>query len=376
MKNTIKIVQYQNEIDKLSKVDISVLEGHLCYSDQAIIGAFESSDRKIKAGVIKTLLNGFLGGLFISVGYIAALYAIQGITTTGIKQVIFGIVFPVGLLLVTFLGGGIYTSHCVGFINAATGHANPWLFVRNLLLIFLANFIGCLFAAVIIYYAAVFWHETTTDLNSFAGQTMNMIQHKIGSIGEALAHGHAVTGSDMGITFLNSLMSGIFCNILVAATLYVTYSSKSPTASILCIFFVLLAFCISGFQHVVANSFIFWMNVLMLGTPMFGTEVLSGSSVGYFAGFNLLPAFIGNFLGGAVIIPTVAYFIAHKKVAATAVNLKKENYASKIKILQLKAGFAEIIDNNFVLDQAKFNNAISNVELPVKKHWFIKKTKN
>ncbi|WP_338965520.1 MULTISPECIES: formate/nitrite transporter family protein [unclassified Spiroplasma] len=104
MKNTIKIVQYQNEIDKLAKVDVSVLEGHLSYSEQAIIGAFESSDRKIKAGIINTLLNGFLGGLFISVGYIAALYAIQGITTTGIKQVIFGIVFPVGLLLVTFLG--------------------------------------------------------------------------------------------------------------------------------------------------------------------------------------------------------------------------------------------------------------------------------
>ena len=74
-----------------------------------------------------------------------------------------------------------------------------------------------------------------------------------------------------------------------------------------------------------------------------------------------------TFWGGAVIIPTVAYFIAHKKVAATAVNLKKENYGSKIKILQLKAGFAEIIDNNFVLDQDKFSKAINNVQLPVKK---------
>lgn len=54
MKNTIKIVQYQNEIDKLAKVDVSVLEGHLSYSEQAIIGAFESSDRKIKAGIINT----------------------------------------------------------------------------------------------------------------------------------------------------------------------------------------------------------------------------------------------------------------------------------------------------------------------------------
>lgn len=122
-------------------------------------------------------------GLFISIGYIAALYAIQGITTTGIKKVVFGIVFPVDLLLVTFLGGGIYTSHCVGFINAGTVYDNPWLFVRNLLLIFLANFIGCLFAAIIIYYAAVFGHQTKTNLNSFAGQKMNMIQHKIGSIG-------------------------------------------------------------------------------------------------------------------------------------------------------------------------------------------------
>lgn len=54
MKNTIKIVKYQNEIDKLSKIDVSVLEGHLSYSEQAIIGAFESSDRKIKAGELLT----------------------------------------------------------------------------------------------------------------------------------------------------------------------------------------------------------------------------------------------------------------------------------------------------------------------------------
>ncbi|WP_425380395.1 formate/nitrite transporter family protein [Spiroplasma endosymbiont of Stenodema calcarata] len=376
MKDTIKIVKYQNQINQLAKIDTSVLEGHLSYSEQAIIGAFKSSDSKIKAGIINTLLNGFLGGLFISIGYIAALYAIQGITTPGIKLVIFGLVFPVGLLLVTFLGGGIYTSHCVGFINAVTGHANPSLYVRNLLLIFLSNFIGCLFAAVIIYYAAVFGNEKTSDLNTFGGQVMNTMQHKIGLIGEALAHGQTVTNSDLGTTFLNNLMSAIFCNILVAATLYVTYSSKSATASILCIFFILFAFCISGFQHVVANSFLFWMNVLMLGLPMQGTEVLPGASAGYFAGFNLLPAFIGNFLGGAVVIPTLGYFIARKKIDATAVNLKKENYLGKIKLLQLKAGFAEIIDNNFVLDQTKFNTAISNVKVPPKKQWFTKKRKD
>ncbi|WP_368486948.1 formate/nitrite transporter family protein [Spiroplasma sp. DGKH1] len=382
-KKLTQIVKYQQQLTKLSTVDLSILDEHHSYSEQAIIGAFEASNKKINASVMNTIINGILGGLFISLGYIVALFAMQGVTTTGVKQLIFGITFPIGLILVTFLGGGLYTSHCVGFINSSIGAASPWKFYRNLMLVFLGNFLGSLLAAVVIYFAVVYGHILTGDkavtLNthgdSWSAETMQMIEHKMGFVGSALAEGLTPTGQQIGQTFLNNLMSGIYCNILVGATLYLTYSSKNAAASFLGIFLALFAFCVAGFQHVVANTFIFWMNIFMVGDQLSATHVLPASSVGYFVLVNLIPAFIGNFIGGGLLIPVLCYFIARKKINAVAVKGQKKYFSEQIKLLQLKTGFAQIINHEFVLDETKFNQAIQNLDSKPHRQWFKRRQK-
>ncbi|AHI58335.1 hypothetical protein P344_05065 [Spiroplasma mirum ATCC 29335] len=138
------------------------------------------------------------------------------------------------------------------------------------------------------------------------------------------------TGQQIGQTFLNNLMSGIYCNILVGATLYLTYSSKNAATLFLGIFLALFAFCLARFQHVVANTFIFWMNIFMVGDQLSATHVLPASSVGYFVLVNLITTFIGNFIGGRLLIPVLCYFIARKKINAAVVKVQKNTLVIKL----------------------------------------------
>ena len=81
-KKLTRIIKYQQQLTKFSTVDLSIFDEHHSYSGQAIIGAFEASNKKINASVMNTIINGILGGLFYLLGYIVALFAMQGVSLT------------------------------------------------------------------------------------------------------------------------------------------------------------------------------------------------------------------------------------------------------------------------------------------------------
>ena len=57
------------------------------------------------------------------------------------------------------------------------------------------------------------------------------------------------------LSFANALVSGILCNILVCVAVLMAAAAKDIAGKVLAIFFPILAFVVSGFEHCVANMY-------------------------------------------------------------------------------------------------------------------------
>ena len=354
------------------------------YSELAVLGTFEASMKKANKKTIISFCEGLLGGFFISLAYIAAIFVSQAVQQTGLKIMLMGAVFPIAILLITFVGGSLYTSNCVGFLNVRLKNVKAKPFIKNLFVVYAGNFIGTLVASFILLmmgFLVPFYGSETIDHGAFGEASTQFYMKKIWTIGttlqwDVLKHENitlfneyvaqngtpktTVTFGMFAYVFFANLFSGIFCNILIASTLYLTYSTKSATACCLLLCFDILAFVIGGFQHSVANAFLFWMDVFQ-GSSGFkeayqisnlssyfssnpDTISINPLSIGYFIGANLIPCFIGNFIGGGVILPFTLYLIFKDQIK----KLSKElliKYSSE-KIEKIKDDIAISLKND------------------------------
>jgi formate transporter len=102
--------------------------------------------------------------------------------------------------------------------------------------------------------------------------------------------------------FLQAVIMGMLCNILVCLAVWLAFSSRTTGGKILSIIFPITAFIAAGFEHSVANMYIIPVGLLIKQFyPSFVAGLgldLSSLSWANFLMKNLLPVTIGNILGG------------------------------------------------------------------------------
>ena len=230
----------------------------------------------------KLVLLGILGGMFIGIGYIGYI-AIKasdphGLSPTLTKFLAAGI-FPVGLILVVILGGSIFTSESLSslaFLNKKTTLKDLF---KGWGIIWASNFVGAALMAFVVWWSHIF---NSADA------------HKI------IVH---MVKSKAGLEWYITLGSAIICNLIVAGAVWLSMASKQMISKIFLLWFPITLFVLSGTQHVVANMFAFslgWM------------EAPGGFDTFNAIFQNLLPATIGNWIAGAIILPGV-YTLLHIK---------------------------------------------------------------
>ncbi|PID27007.1 MAG: FdhC protein [Candidatus Cloacimonadota bacterium] len=230
----------------------------------------------------KTFLLGFSGGLFISLASIGSIvmYAYAGDHSLG--KFLAGSVFSLALMFVVLAGGEFFTGNNLMTLGFLEKKYRISLVAKNLIAVFLGNFAGCLLMVGINYYGGAFGYEAEAT----------KLSHKIVVIAEAKAH----------LTFIEALMRGIMCNMLVAGAIWMQASSKDVAGKVLTIFFPIVGFIVSGFEHVVANMFYIPMGMAL------GADVSVLSLFG-----NIIPVAFGNMIAGSFIIPVMYYFIYRKQ---------------------------------------------------------------
>ena len=218
----------------------------------------------------KTFILGVMGGIFIalsSLGNLIAGFSIGG----GMGKFIGSVVFPTGLMLVVLVGGSLFTGDALGSLAVSKGKVEVKTYIRNLLAVWIGNLIGSIFLAVVTYLAGNF-----SDSN-FSQYVINIAVHKV------------------HLNFLTAVASGFLCNILVALAVWFSLASKQLSGKILAIWFPIMLFILSGFQHIVAN-----MYYVSIGKILF-TSAYSFSEIA----IHFLAVTIGNFLSGGIFLPLI-----------------------------------------------------------------------
>jgi formate/nitrite transporter len=267
-----------------------------CNPPGAIANAF-CTIGKNKAGLSwsKMIILGILAGAYISFGaqlatmvtYDAVKYVGDGIT-----KFLFGSVFSVGLMLVVIAGAELFTGNNLIVVGTLNKNVSVGKLLNSWVWVYIANFIGSLLVVWLMYNAQL-W------------QTGNFA---VGAKALAIANGK------VNLTWSAAIARGILCNWLVCLAVWMAVAAKDVPGKILGIYFPIMAFVASGFEHSIANMYFVPMGIMLKNNTSVVaaaglTDQLSRLNWGSFLFNNLLPVTIGNIIGGAFFVATIYWYV-------------------------------------------------------------------
>ena len=235
-----------------------------------------TGQKKVRMPVMKILVLGIFGGMFIALASMGATAAASTIENASVAKLISACIFPSGLAMVLIGGGELFTGNCLLLIPLLQKEIRITEVIRNLSIVYIGNFIGSLLIAAL----AVYGHSFSLFGNTFASSAVAIAEVKI------------------SMSFTDALIRGILCNMLVCIAVWMAYSSKSTSGKIAALFFPVMLFVLLGFEHSVANMYYIPTGIMCSNEYGINTGNLDWGS---FFVSNLIPVTIGNIIGGAVI---------------------------------------------------------------------------
>ncbi|KAI9659067.1 MAG: hypothetical protein M1821_002027 [Bathelium mastoideum] len=207
----------------------------------------------------------------------------------GLIRTIAASFFPIGLITVVLTGADLYTSN-VMFLPVALLHRRCSILDvgKSWFVSFFGNLAGMLFfMAIIVGYGGVFEAEV------YKAESITF------AIGKAVTpHWHQI------------FLKAIGANWLVCLAVFMAISSREIISKIVAIWWPITAFVSLGLDHVIANMFLVPIGIWN-GAPI---------SVGYYIWKSMIPALIGNTLGGAFFVGTVYWYLYLTGEGATHVD--------------------------------------------------------
>lgn len=201
--------------------------------------------------VVKNSVNGFLAGLLIAIG--------GGVFLSCENKVVGAVLFSVALLCICYLGFSLFTGKIC--YMAEKYDKDAWS-------VLLWGLFGNLIATVLFGYA---------------------LRYAVPSIGTAA---ETVCASKLANqTFLQTLIRGIFCGVLIYLAVEIFKSHKTTVGIIFCI----PVFILSGYEHSIADMFYFA-----------ASGIVSLQAFGF-----IWTVILGNTLGG-LLIPVLRKVVRHE----------------------------------------------------------------
>lgn len=240
-------------------------------------------EKKAHAKFWDTCVSGILAWMYIALWATFSITSISGLQHTpfGLTKIVAWLTFSLGLILVMIAWAELFTGNALLVIARLKKKISRKSFVKNLTIVYLANFVWALGIVCLLYVAQ--WHVFGDS--SIWYTLTNLVVHK-------LEYG-----------FRQAFSLGILCNILVCLWVWLAYSGKSTVDKIAGIVFPVTAFVACGFEHSVANMF-YLPFVYLLKAFWFVPLVWDLSSVTVYNIFvgNLLPVSIGNLVGWSLFV--------------------------------------------------------------------------
>lgn len=235
--------------------------------------AIEAGKAKTDLSLFQMLILGFLGGAFISIGYLLAIRVSADVPHEwgSFASFLGAAVFPLGLILIIIGGAELLTGNMMAVsIAFLAKRVTMQRLLHNWFWITISNFIGALFVA---YF---FGHIVgLTETGPYLDKTVLTAQAKVDT------------------DFWTAFFSGIGCNWLVGLAVWLAYGADDIGGKTLAIWFPIMGFVAIGFQHVVANMFI-------IPAAIFAGQLTWIDFIR-----NFIPVYLGNAVGGFVFVALI-----------------------------------------------------------------------
>lgn len=283
-------------------------------SDKKMLMPAEVAEYTVNAGIKKAttptkkvLASAFLAGAYIAFGSLGSVGAAYNLlanpATYGLGKALAGLMFPAGLMFVLIAGADLFTGNILITLAALKKKVTWGQAFKNWGLVWLGNLAGGVVVAYLVSLSGVFdWS------NGLYGGVI--VKNAIGKL---------------GFSWTAAIASGILCNWIVCATVWMTYAAKDVTGKVFTGFFGVFLFVCTGFEHSVANMAYLFAGLFSKANPAYleaahktAQDAAAINLPSIFVN-NLIPVTIGNILGGAIFVAGVYYFIFMKDETKTAV---------------------------------------------------------
>ncbi len=258
--------------------------------------------KKAHTNVVSMFVLSMLAGAFISLGAVFATTVVAGAAETlpyGIRQLLAGLVFSLGLILVLVGGAELFTGNIMIVMAWGSRKVSTGLLLQNWGVVYLGNMVGALATALLV----------------FASGQYTFGHGAVGAAALATAHAKSSLG------FLPAVALGALCNALVCLAVWLTLSARTTTDRVLTIVPPIAAFVAAGFEHSIANMYFIPMGLFIKAWAPESFWAAIGKSAadyprlgtGTFVLGNLLPVTLGNIVGGGVLVWAAYWFVYLRK---------------------------------------------------------------
>ena len=221
-------------------------------------------------------------GAFIAFGAMVSLTVKTGNTCGwGLTQLIGALTFATGLIMVVLTGAELFTGNVMMTFSVLEKEVKISELLRSWGVVYLGNFIGSILVVGLVFGAHM-------GLNGGGEVGVTAMQTSFAKI---------------NLTWGEAFFRGILCNWLVCLAVFMATTSKRVIGKIFAIFFPIMTFVASGYEHSVANMFFLPNGIMMkhfssivAASGMTPDQLATMTWKGFFIN-NLIPVTIGNIIG-------------------------------------------------------------------------------
>ncbi len=287
-----------------------------------IAKAGDAGKYKVGLPAWNMLLRGFMAGAFIAMGgalatmcttnVAASAAAIKdvpglafGASSAGFAQLILGATFPVGLIIIVLTGAELFTGDAMLAPVAAFIHKVSWMQVLNLWIwVYIGNFIGS------VVWAYIMANGPFVSFDSAGVATVTAF----GSRAIAIAAAKTSYVGMMGLW--SAFLKAIACNWLVNLAILLGICADDLVGKFFGIWFPIMAFVSSGFEHSVANMYFIPAGIMTQGYVTDPTKIVASVNWVTMWTSNLIPVTIGNIVGGMFFVGVLYWVAFRTEIAA------------------------------------------------------------
>lgn len=272
------------------------------YPAKVVESNIEIEVNRVHMPFLKMVLLGIFAGMFIALGAAASNVVMHAVPNVAVARLLAGAVFPVGLMMIVLMGGELFTGDCFLILGILDKKVRILSAIRILVVVYISNLVGAMLIAFLVYHSGQFQY-TDGLLGAFT------IKVALGKV---------------SLDFGSAFSSGILCNIFVCAAVLMASAAKDVAGKVWAVFFPIMAFVVSGYEHCVANMYYIPAGLFAKGNSAYVQKAMEKYGYtqgqidhltwGNFFSKSALPVTIGNIVGGMLLVGIILYLIYQKNI--------------------------------------------------------------